>query len=60
MDFIFNYFIPESTEERIIIRPTGKTFASGLAYSYSADFPEELEGIIYEEDYYEMMLTIND
>ncbi len=45
---------------KVIIRPKGKTFASGLAYAYSTKFPEGLEDKISEEVYLTMIYEIND
>ena len=36
-DFICNLFIPRSTPDSWISRPTSKTFITGIATSYEAD-----------------------
>lgn len=51
MDCIFNKCIPESSNNKIIIRPTSKTFINGLAQSYDTTFPNELSNIISEKEY---------
>jgi hypothetical protein len=51
MDCLFNTQIPKSTDKLIILRPTSKTFISGLASSYETDFPEQLRGYISEREY---------
>ena len=51
MDCIFNKFIPKSSNKKIILRPTSKTFISGIAQSYDTTFPNELSNIISEKEY---------
>jgi hypothetical protein len=46
MDCLFNTQIPKSSDKKIILRPTSKTFISGLASSYDTNFPEQLKGYI--------------
>jgi hypothetical protein len=55
-----NKLIPEGNTNKIIIRPKGKTFATGLAYAYSTKFPDVLEDKIDEELYLKMIYEIND
>ena len=37
-DCIFNYFIPDSQPNVVVVRPSGKTFVTGLASSYSEEY----------------------
>ncbi len=60
MDYIFNNFIPRSEENKIIIRPTSKTFINGIAQSYDTTYPEELKDYISEREYSYMMNKIMD
>jgi len=60
MDCLFNSQIPKSSPEAIIIRPSKRTFASGLAYSYNAKYPHQLKDMITEEDYCDIIFSIND
>jgi len=39
MDCLFKKLIPKGDPKTIIIKPAGKMFANGLAYSYSEDYP---------------------
>ncbi len=42
MDSCFNRYIPKSSPDTIIIRPSGKTFINGMAESFSyQDYDEE-------------------
>jgi len=60
MDCIFNKFVPKSTNNRIIIPPTGKTFISGIASTYSENFPKELQPYLSESDFIKVMAEVND
>jgi hypothetical protein len=60
MDYFFNKIIPKSTTTTIILRPSRKTFASGLAYKYCERYPKQLKNKITEEDFCEIIFSIND
>ncbi len=61
MDCVFNLAIPKSTKEHVIIRPSGKTFITGIASSYSMTYPKEfLSGILSETDYQNVISDINE
>jgi hypothetical protein len=60
MDCLFNTQIPKSSDKKIILRPTSKTFISGLASSYDTNFPEQLKGYISEREYSYMINRIVD
>ena len=51
MDCVFNKQIPKSEAKRIILRPTSKTFISGIAQSYDTTYPEQLKDYISEREY---------
>ena len=38
---LFGCLIPESTESTVVIRPTGKTFVTGMASQYDEEFDDE-------------------
>ena len=42
VDWLFNMQVPESTPNKIIIRPTGKTYITGIASQYDANYNESL------------------
>jgi hypothetical protein len=60
MDCIFNKFIPLTDEQKIILRPTSKTFINGMAPSYDTTYPEELRDYISEREYSYMINKIID
>ena len=71
MDCLFNMQIPKSTEYEYIIRPEGKityafkkigkTFVSGVASSYSANYNHELlKNYISKEDFKYMINCFNE
>ena len=60
MDFLFNKYVPISTEERIIIPPEGKTWINGFASKYSTKYQYEfLSKYIKENDYKDFIEYIN-
>lgn len=42
MDFLFNLQIPPSTQFKIVIPPTSKTFINGFSRRYSREIPQNL------------------
>ena len=60
MDCIFNKLIPLTDEQKIILRPTSKTFINGMAPSYDTTYPEELRDYISEREYSYMINKIID
>eukprot|EP00347_Sterkiella_histriomuscorum_P007869 403347249 len=61
MDCILNLQIPKSTDSVFIIRPSGKTFITGVASSYSHKYnPKILKNYIYEEEFISMIQTLNE
>ena len=50
MDCLFNKKIPTSTKDKIILRPTSKTFITGLAGSYDEKYPKSLSNRISVEE----------
>ncbi|CAG9322791.1 unnamed protein product [Blepharisma stoltei] len=60
MDCYFNKRIPNSKIGSVIIRPTSKTFVSGLSSSYDEKYPEELKDIMTENEFIEDIKEIND
>ena len=61
LDWLFNMQIPESTEHVIVVRPTGKTFITGLAQSYSEDYDQKVfEDYLTKQEYTRIMESIND
>ena len=60
MDCLFNKQIPKSTSNKVILRPTSKTFISGIAPSYDTTYPEELREYISEKEYSYMINKIVD
>ena len=61
LDWLFNMQVPESGEDVVIIRPSGKTFVTGLASSYDEDFDAEmLKGRLTMHEFTEMMEKLND
>lgn len=59
-DCFFNSQIPNTTETRVIIRPSSGTFVNGIAKSYDDNFPSQLKGHITEHEFKVMMENIND
>ena len=60
MDWLFNLQIPQSTDKKLVIRPRGKTFITGIASSYFANYDENvLKDTIDETLYYHVLNTIN-
>ena len=58
---LFGCLIPESTESTVVIRPTGKTFVTGMASQYDEEFDDErLSKYISQREYTLMMEDIND
>ena len=51
MDCLFNNLIPKSQDNKIILRPTSKTFINGIAQSYDTTFPSQLKDILNEREY---------
>lgn len=61
MDWLFNLQIPKSTSERIVIRPKGKTFITGVASSYMGSFDEEIIGQYLSSKEFEFLMAhLND
>mmetsp|Transcript_44765 Transcript_44765/g.43354 ORF Transcript_44765/g.43354 Transcript_44765/m.43354 type:complete len:180 (+) Transcript_44765:26-565(+) len=61
MDCFLNCFIPKSTEDAYIIRPSGKTFVTGLAHSYSQRYDTQiLSDYITKEEFAAMMNFLNE
>ena len=50
MDCLFNKAIPKSSSIKIIIKPTSKTFVTGISSSYDETYPEELKNRISVEE----------
>ena len=59
MDCLFSKYIPKSTEDCIILKPTKKTFLNGLSSKYSTLYPQELENKISESVFKEAIYGIN-
>ncbi len=60
MDCVCNKNIPESTPDRIIIRPAGKTWINGLASRYSDEFPKDLLGkYMTQKEFQEFIGNVN-
>ena len=57
MECVFNNFVPSSTETTVIVNPTGRTFVTGLSFSYDNSYPPQLKSYIDEKSYTN---TIND
>lgn len=60
MDCIFNKVIPSSTGNVFIIRPTSKTFITGLAGSYDESYLEVLTNRVSVEQWSGAMGKINE
>ncbi|OMJ76327.1 hypothetical protein SteCoe_24313 [Stentor coeruleus] len=60
MDCIFNKQIPESTEKIVIIRPSSKTFITGLASSYDETYPKILQSRVSVEEWSAALAKINE
>ena len=41
LDWLFNMQIPESTDKVVVIRPSGKTFVTGLASCFDEEYDNE-------------------
>ena len=59
MDFIFNTFVPPSTDSIIILRPVEKTFINGLARKYSEEYPHQLTNILEKDIFFASLSQIN-
>eukprot|EP01016_Furgasonia_blochmanni_P032263 TRINITY_DN332_c0_g1_i13.p1 TRINITY_DN332_c0_g1~~TRINITY_DN332_c0_g1_i13.p1 ORF type:complete len:217 (+),score=16.37 TRINITY_DN332_c0_g1_i13:66-716(+) len=59
-DALFKKFIPKSTPKVIVLPATGTTFVTGLSNTYSDDYPEEIDGMISEEEFVDAIAQIND
>ena len=59
-DWIFNYQIPASSPQRVVIRPSAGTFVTGIAKQYSENYPQELSGYLNEREFNTLMNSIND
>ena len=61
LDWLFNMQIPESTDKVVVIRPSGKTFVTGLASCFDEEYDNErLTKFISQHDYSFMMERLND
>src|SRR5689334_1141626 len=60
MDCYFNKYIPKSEGNRIILKPTSKTFINGLAASYETTYYPILAKYISEKEYNYAMNGIAD
>lgn len=59
-DCLCNLFIPRSTENRVIVRPAGKTFVTGLASAYSQTYDGfNLGGHLSEDEFSVIMMSVN-
>lgn len=59
MDWCFNKCIPKSTQSRVILKPTSKTWVNGLASSYDNKYPQLLIGKLDEKDFAQSIEAIN-
>ena len=61
MDWLFSIQIPSSSKSRLVIRPWGKTFISGIASSYRTDqYDQNILGKhITEEEFGILMKDMN-
>ena len=60
-DWLFNMQIPASTEHRVIVRPSAKTFITGLAAAYDEEFDKDLLGpYMTRLEFTQMMERMND
>ncbi|OMJ78091.1 hypothetical protein SteCoe_22202 [Stentor coeruleus] len=60
MDCIFNKQIPESTENIVIVRPSSKTFITGLASSYDETYQKILKNRVSLEEWSSALAKINE
>ena len=61
MDFLFNRKIPKSSHKQLIFKPVGKTFITGLAYSYEHYYDESfLSAFISETQFNYLMNSLNE
>ena len=61
LDRLFNLQVPASTERVVVIRPSGKTFVSGLASAFDEDFDADLlKGFMTMLEFTKMVEAIND
>jgi hypothetical protein len=60
MDCLFNKYIPASTKTQIIIRPSSKTFITGLSSSYDETYPTAISHRISVEEWAGIMTRINE
>ena len=61
MDCIFNKRIPKSSDNELIFRPIGKTFITGIAYSYHFFYdPTVLSPYIKETQFNFLMNSLNE
>ena len=60
-DWLFNMQIPATTDDCVIVRPTSKTFVTGLAQSYDEEFDFEVLGKhMTRVEFNNMMERLND
>ena len=60
-DWLFNMQIPASTKQRVIIRPSAKTFITGLASAYDEEFDyDNLSPYMSRLEFTQMMERMND
>lgn len=59
MECLFNKLVPKSSENKIIIRPMGRTFVTGLSNFYDSSYPPQLEPFIGEVAFKNCMAEIN-
>ena len=60
-DWLFNMQIPDSNNRTVIVKPTAKTFITGLASAYDEDFDYELlSPHMTRQEYSKMMEDFND
>ena len=57
MDCLFNLQIPRSTETCVVIRPTGKTFITGVASSYGALYDKKVLGPYMDEKEFDYIVA---
>ena len=59
MDFLFNKFIPPSSDSLIILHPVSKTFINGLSQKYSDLYPFQLENLLEKDKFFKCISQIN-
>ena len=61
MDCVFNRFIPRTSQDTLIIRPYGKTFANGMAQTFSYDDYDEtlLKGHLTRREFESVIEEVN-